>query len=99
MRLSILSKSRPRRRQALRLTVIVPAAQLRQPEPQTITAKVLFPWDTAKERRTLPLKETGLKSWVGTVQTIPGSGHGGRLRRVAPGHRARRGLARGNENR
>jgi hypothetical protein len=72
IRLSVLSRDRPRRRQTLRLTVLVPAAQLRQPKPQTITAKVWWPWETAEETRTLTLRETGRRSWLGSIRSIRG---------------------------
>jgi hypothetical protein len=70
--LSIISSRAPRRTQRVPLTVVVPAAELRQPKPQSATSTVWLPWQHAQASRTLTLTETGNRSWVAGMTMIGG---------------------------
>ncbi len=56
----------------IRLTLIVPAAVLRQPQPQAVTSTVWFPWDDANAEQTLTLHETADRSWLADVTIVDG---------------------------
>jgi len=72
LQLSVYSTRGPLVTQRIPLTVVVPAAVLRQPQPQVVTSTVWFPWNDVHARRKLALQEIGRRSWVADVVTVDG---------------------------